>query len=113
MTDLDALYRRFGELVRQHRTNAGLTQEEVGSRVDLSRTSITNIEKGRQKVLLHQLFSLAAAFETSPASLLPEALQTHRAAEIEHKLRKESPTENELDWIKRVIQSPSKERRES
>ncbi len=112
MTDMDTLYRRFGELVRQHRRALRLTQEKVGSRVGLSRTSITNIEKGRQKVLLHQLYDLAAAIETTPASLLPEPLQIDRAAEFERELRARGATEDELDWIKQVVQLPPDEQGE-
>ena len=114
VADPKTLYRRFGELVRQHRLDAALTQEEVGKRVGLSRTSITNIEKGRQRVLLHQLYELAAAILATPDMLLPELIQTDRLGEIEHKLRAASlratkdTTEDERDWIERVIQSPSK-----
>jgi transcriptional regulator with XRE-family HTH domain len=38
----------------------------------LSRTSITNIEKGRQPVQVHLLLKLAEALGISAASLLPE-----------------------------------------
>ena len=48
-----------------------MTQEELGRRVDLSRTSITNIEKGRQRILLHQLVDIAAALDAKPQDLMP------------------------------------------
>ena len=70
--DVDPLYRAFGNLVRLHRERwAGLTQEKLGRLVGLSRTSITNIEKGRQHVALHQVFSLAQALKVRPEILLP------------------------------------------
>jgi transcriptional regulator with XRE-family HTH domain len=65
------LYLSFGRLVRKHREHAKLTQEALGSRIGLSRTSITNIEKGRQHVALHQLFEIAGALEVPPMALLP------------------------------------------
>jgi transcriptional regulator with XRE-family HTH domain len=68
---MDLLYMEFGRLLRQSRTNAGLTQSQVAERVGLSRTSITNMEKGRQHVLLHQLFLLASAVGVTPSDLLP------------------------------------------
>lgn len=48
-----------------------MTQEKLGALVGLSRTSITNIEKGRQHVSLHHLFALAKALKVSPEALLP------------------------------------------
>jgi DNA-binding XRE family transcriptional regulator len=48
-----------------------LTQEELAHRVHLKRTSITNIEKGRQKLLVHTLFDIAAALDVPIADLIP------------------------------------------
>jgi transcriptional regulator with XRE-family HTH domain len=69
---LDQLYKEFGELVRLHRERQEkLTQEKLGQLVGLSRTSITNIEKGRQHVALHQLLDLADALKVQPEALIP------------------------------------------
>jgi transcriptional regulator with XRE-family HTH domain len=68
---VDLLYQEFGRLLRKSRKEAKLTQGAVAERVGLSRTSITNIEKGRQHVLLHQLFLLASAVGVEPTELLP------------------------------------------
>ncbi len=68
---MEGLYREFGEILRSYRKAAGLTQSEVAERVQLQRTSITNIEKGRQHVPLHQVFRLASAVGAEPADLLP------------------------------------------
>jgi transcriptional regulator with XRE-family HTH domain len=68
---MEGLYREFGELLRTHRRQAGLTQNQVAERVGLARTSITNIERGQQHVPLHQLFRLASAVGVQPAELLP------------------------------------------
>ena len=48
-----------------------MTQSKLGDLVGLSRTSITNIEKGRQHVALHQVFAIASALRVSPSALLP------------------------------------------
>lgn len=69
----DKIYRLFGDRVRELREKRNVTQEELGRRVDLSRTSITNIEKGRQRVLLHQMVSIASALEANPEELMPPA----------------------------------------
>jgi DNA-binding XRE family transcriptional regulator len=81
------LYKTFGELVRLHRERQeGLTQEKLGHLVGLSRTSITNIEKGRQHVALHQVFDLADALKVQPEALLPRRGQGVTASWLAEKL---------------------------
>jgi len=65
------LYQEFGQLLRESRISAELTQQEVANRVGLTRTSITNIERGTQHISLHQLFLLADAVGKDPTELLP------------------------------------------
>ncbi len=83
----DPLYKTFGELVRLHRERQeGLTQEMLGHLVGLSRTSITNIEKGRQHVALHQVFDLADALKVQPEALLPRRGQGVTSSWLAEKL---------------------------
>src|SRR3954453_20573545 len=65
------LYQEFGQLLREARISADLTQQDVARRVGLTRTSITNIERGTQHISLHQLFLLANAVGKEPTDLLP------------------------------------------
>jgi len=67
-----AFYEAFGERVRSYRSAGGMTQEELAAKVGLSRTSITNIEKGNQQVLLHQLQIFSEALAVRVEQLLPE-----------------------------------------
>lgn len=47
------------------------TQDQLAKQVGISRASLANIEAGRQQVLVHHLFALAAALQLdSPAQLL-------------------------------------------
>jgi transcriptional regulator with XRE-family HTH domain len=69
---VEALYRAFGRALKGAREDAELTQKEVAQRVGLSRTSITNIERGNQHIALHQLFLLASAVGVEAATLLPD-----------------------------------------
>jgi transcriptional regulator with XRE-family HTH domain len=48
-----------------------MTQEALAKKVSLTRTSIINIEKGRQQILLHNLVEIARALQVSPAELIP------------------------------------------
>jgi transcriptional regulator with XRE-family HTH domain len=69
----DLFYQEVGRRIREarKRRKPSLTQEELAKLVSLTRTSITNVEKGRQKFLLHTLADIAAALHVEPASLLP------------------------------------------
>lgn len=71
MNDRDEFYAEVGRLVRVAREAAGITQDALADQVELSRTSVTNIEKGRQKIALHTLFLVATTVGVEPASLLP------------------------------------------
>ena len=76
------VYFELGRLLRQARDRRGLTQAEVAASVGLTRTSVSNIEKGRQKMLLHSLYDFAGALGIEPASLLPQVTQTQRLPEL-------------------------------
>ncbi|HEX2859227.1 MAG TPA: helix-turn-helix transcriptional regulator [Alphaproteobacteria bacterium] len=67
----DIIYRGFGNLIQELRKKIGYSQTQLGERIGLSRTSVTNIEGGRQHVALHQIYQLAEALEVTPDSLLP------------------------------------------
>src|SRR6266536_483215 len=65
------IYQAVGERIRAERKRLKITQDELASEVGLTRTSITNLEKGKQKLLLHTLVQIADYLGTSPARLLP------------------------------------------
>jgi transcriptional regulator with XRE-family HTH domain len=69
----EALYREFGRRLRAARRGANLTQAHLGARLGLSRTSICNIESGRQRIPLHYAYSLASAIRRPLEELLPDA----------------------------------------
>lgn len=71
--DQGTFYAEVGRRVRLARERLGLTQDSLATQVTLSRTSVTNIEKGRQKVLAHTICSLADALKIPPAELLPDS----------------------------------------
>jgi DNA-binding XRE family transcriptional regulator len=68
---LPAVYREFGQRVRIGRGRSQLTQDMLAHQIGLSRTSVTNIESGKQAVLLHQVYDIAKALDTSIQTLLP------------------------------------------
>jgi len=98
----EAFYREVGQNVRMKREQLGLTQEALASQVALTRTSITNIEKGRQKLLLHTFVDIAHALSVAPASLLPAILGGSKER-LDARLKEYS--ESQQDWIKTTIEA--------
>lgn len=84
-----------------------LTQERLAELVSLTRTSITNVEKGRQKLLLHTLAEIAGALEVDLASLLPESGKD-ADKRLNDALRNRPRSEKE--WIKSTVSAVQKER---
>ena len=100
------IYEEFGRGLRSARKAANLTQEALAERVGLSRTSITNIEKGRQHVSLHILFSLAAAVVVEPVELLPQKESAYKLEMIDQELLKGTELGQEgKEWLQRIIKA--------
>lgn len=67
-------YEQLGErIARAREKRPGLTQAKLAKQVGLSRTSIVNIEAGRQPVYLHHLVVIADMLQVAPAALIPQA----------------------------------------
>lgn len=66
----------FGRILRDQRGRAGLSQEALSEAARLSRTSVVNIEAGRQGASLATMYRLADALGCEPADLLPTPVAT-------------------------------------
>ena len=65
------LYQIVGERVKQHRTEAGMTQAQLAKAIGVSRVSVTNIEGGNQRLSLHVLYEVAERLQAPPHDLIP------------------------------------------
>ena len=65
------LYESVGDQIRQLRKRAGLNQEELAKKLNKSRVSIVNIEKGRQHPSLHLLIDLSKIFNVTLDDFIP------------------------------------------
>ena len=103
-------YTDFGKLLESTRNDVGLTQKNLAKRVGLSRTSITNIEKGRQRIPLHMLYAFADALGVQPDKLMPQKQSEPDTIDyiLDTKLKNMNIEENSMQWIKRVIESAKK-----
>jgi ribosome-binding protein aMBF1 (putative translation factor) len=57
------IYQALGEAVRAERMKAGLSQEQLAERVNLTRNYIGHIERAEKKVTLEVLAKLAKVFK--------------------------------------------------
>lgn len=101
--DVEDFYTRLGARVREARDEKDITQESLGLMVSLSRTSITNIEKGRQKLLLHTFLDISSALQISPEHLLPQTRLEELDQQVKDKI--ETYTPDTQEWIKAIVSS--------
>lgn len=78
-----------------------LTQEALAQKASLTRTSIVNIEKGRQQILLHTLVDIARALGVTPGELLPAT------GGVESLLR-DAPKKG-IEWVKSSVADTQRE----
>lgn len=102
MNDQQAFYEDVGRRIRDARLKRKprLTQEGLANLVSLTRTSITNVEKGRQKLLLHTLADIAAVLHVEPGSLLPSAV-AEQDVQLDEALKNRPSAEK--DWIRTAV----------
>lgn len=89
--DSDDVYKHIGAVIKARRKTLGLKQEALAGRLGISRGSLANVETGRQRVLVHQLYKFAAALQLAPTDLLPQPSTSDSKAE-----RTELPLPNSL-----------------
>jgi transcriptional regulator with XRE-family HTH domain len=69
--EAERLYALLGFKIRQVREGKKISQARLAEKVGLTRTSVTNLEKGRQRVPLHVIYQVAKALGVETAALLP------------------------------------------
>lgn len=101
----DILYAIIGQRIRINRERFNMTQEEMGEKVGLTRSSIANIELGRQKIQLDTLYQVALTLKLEVYDLLPSVIELENGENdnIQFLLEQDKFTEEELSWISDVI----------
>jgi len=88
----EILFVLAGDKVRSTRAHKGWTQEFLAEKAGISRTSLSNIEIGRQRLTLFTLAKIALALECEWMDLLPElssaALLNAQSEEWRHVLNR-------------------------
>lgn len=98
------LYEIIGRKVKNFREDKKISQTELGDKVKLTRSSVANIESGRQKVQIDTLYNIAQTLEVEIQDLLPTLAElTSDNNEFLGINYDKDLQENEIDWLKKVI----------
>jgi transcriptional regulator with XRE-family HTH domain len=100
---MEQIYIEFGRLLKRRRKEANLTQDAIATKIGLVRTSVTNIEQGRQHVSLHMVFQLADAIGVRPQDLLPDRAPRPLSADLERSLGERPIDETSKYLIRRMV----------
>jgi DNA-binding XRE family transcriptional regulator len=72
--DFPDLYPSVGALLRDARETRGLTQQQVALSIGLVRSSVANIESGRQHLPLHNWVGICQVLGMDPADVITNAI---------------------------------------
>jgi transcriptional regulator with XRE-family HTH domain len=101
------LYEIIGNRIREFREKKQWTQAELSERLQITRSSITNIESGRQKIQLDTLYQIALALNVEIELFLPTLNDLYNNKNNDYSFKfLEDKTEldnEEFEWLKKVI----------
>jgi transcriptional regulator with XRE-family HTH domain len=78
---VDQLYIEIGLKIRAARLDRSWKQDDLAEAVGLTRSSVANIEAGRQKTLVHSLVRIAESLNVAVDTLLPDADRLRQLAD--------------------------------
>lgn len=67
---IETCHQQLGLKVKALREMLGWSQQELADRIKQERSSVANMETGRQRFLLQTVEQLAMAFSTTPKNLM-------------------------------------------
>lgn len=76
------LQEEIGLQIKKLRKDKHITGEALADRIGLSRSSIVNIEKGRQRLKLKNLYKIASALGVGIHKILPPAAYEYSVAPL-------------------------------
>lgn len=80
----DLFYRVIGDHIREARGRKRMSQTALAEKLSLSRVSIVNIEKGRQRAPVHVLWQIAELLSTELANIIPRRTEFVDGAGVVH-----------------------------
>jgi transcriptional regulator with XRE-family HTH domain len=101
-------YQALGERLRRARQSARFSQGRLADCVGLSRSSVANIETGRQPIYIHALVQIAKQLQTPISKLIPPT-GNEMGAEIDEVSRL---PENQRRFVNLVLQKSTPDEKE-
>jgi transcriptional regulator with XRE-family HTH domain len=102
----------FGKKLAEKRKESGITQADLGRRVGLVRTTIANLEAGRQSVSLPLLYRIVQSLGNDLDSFLPpiETGMENASVQDEDSATGEISA-REIGWTERVTHRPPEKKK--
>lgn len=100
---LEEFYLQVGENICKFRAQQKLSQDDLARLIGLTRTSITNIEKGRQHPPLHIFCEIAEHLKIELSELLPTRVGAGETLDLKVLAGSQVRGENELAFIETAI----------
>lgn len=109
--NIEPIYKIIGQRVSEARRTKEMSQHSLGNQADLTRSTIANIESGRQRIFLHNLSRIADALEIPLPRLLESSSWKHPGGKERDRktalanLRRKRPdlSKSEVAWITKIV----------
>jgi transcriptional regulator with XRE-family HTH domain len=98
-------YAQLGDRIRERRRQRQMNQTTLGSLLGLSRTTVVNIEKGRQRLAVHQLAAVADCLGCQVGDLIPR----QGSSELPQSLRRQLRDANAIAFVSEVAATVKRE----
>lgn len=82
MENSSLIYELVGRKVRDFRKESKLSQEELADAAGCSRITLSNLERGRQRISLEKLYAIALALEVDLPALMPTRQELSDSAQL-------------------------------
>ena len=105
---MEQFYIEFGRLLRKKREECGLSHEKLAGKLGLSRTSITNIEGGNQRISLHHALQLCQFVGINWSDLDSLLRQVHFASFVDSQNKSCATESSHLQIISQSLEFASR-----
>lgn len=78
LPSIENFYHELGEKIKFERLRQRISQEELADYLNLTRSSIINLEKGRHRPSVYQILQIAAMLNIEYIKLIPVALKVDK-----------------------------------
>lgn len=69
----------FGAILKEHRKNLNISQEELAHRCDLDRTFISLLERGKRSPTIETIFKVSTNLNSSPSEFIKKIEDLHNS----------------------------------